>query len=464
MQGFLHQRKPKTSELYVYSGNKGGSQVVAIGTFRIILKSGHVLDLSDVFYVPSFSRNLISVAKLVAKGYSFVFENVLSIFKNNVHVATGTLDGNLYRLDVDPNFESNYLSLHTIGIKRNLLNDNSSLLWHKRLGHISIERMKRLVKEGILPNLDFTNFNVCVDCIKGKQTQKHSKGSKRSSSILEIIHTDICGPFSTPCFNGQKYFISFIDDYSRFMYLYLIYDKAEALDAFKTYKTEVENQHEKKIKILRSDRGGEYYGKYTEHGQSKGPFARFLESEGIIAQYTMPGTPQQNGVAERRNRTLMDMVRSMLTNSNMQMNLWSEALKTAIYLLNRVPSKSVSKTPFELWKGWKPSLNHIHVWGCPAEVRIYNPTMTKLEPRTTSGFFIGYPSHSKGFRFYCPSHNTRIVESNNARFLEDVEPSGLREHGIPEVGSRAQRVRRGDRPDRRRACERGIGGQPVRRP
>ncbi|KAL0295040.1 UNVERIFIED_CONTAM: Retrovirus-related Pol polyprotein from transposon TNT 1-94 [Sesamum angustifolium] len=117
---------------------------------------------------------------------------------------------------------------------------------------------------------------------------------------------NICGPFP-PCFNGQRYFVSFIDDYSRYMYLYLIFDKSEAFDAFKAYKVEVEKQLEKSIKIVRSDRGGEYYGRYTEKGQNPGPFAAFLKEEGIIAQYTMPGTPQQNGVAERRNRTLMDM-------------------------------------------------------------------------------------------------------------------------------------------------------------
>ncbi|KAL0293730.1 UNVERIFIED_CONTAM: Copia protein [Sesamum angustifolium] len=208
------------------------------------------------------------------------------------------------------------------------------------------------------------------------------------------------------------------------MYLYLIFDKSEAFDAFKAYKVEVEKQLEKSIKIVRSDRGGEYYGRYTEKGQNPGPFAAFLKEEGIIAQYTMPGTPQQNGVAERRNRTLMDMVRSMMSHTNLSLELWSEALKTAVYILNRVPSKVVPKTPFELWKGWKPSLGHLHIWGCPVEVRIYNPNIRKLDPRTISGYFIGYAENSKGYRFYCPSHIPRIVEARNAKFLEDLEVSG----------------------------------------
>lgn len=104
------------------------------------------------------------------------------------------------------------------------------MLWHKRLGHICTERIKWLVKEEILKDLDFTNFGTCVECIKGKQTNKTTKGAKRSNVLLEIIYTNICDPFPTPCFNGQRYFISFIDDNSRFMYLYLLFDKSKALD------------------------------------------------------------------------------------------------------------------------------------------------------------------------------------------------------------------------------------------
>ncbi|KAM1777899.1 hypothetical protein ACFX11_044504 [Malus domestica] len=208
------------------------------------------------------------------------------------------------------------------------------------------------------------------------------------------------------------------------MYLYLLNDKAEALSAFKTYKVEVEKQKERKIKIIRSDRGGEFYGRYTEKGQMPGPFVKFLEEEGIIAQFTMPGTPQQNGVAERRNHTLMDMVRSMISNSSLPLSMWSEALKTVVYVLNRVPSKVVPKTPFEIWNGWKPSLRHLHVWGCPIEVRVYNPQLKILDSRTVSGFFIGYLPNLKGFKFFCPSHTPRIVEARNAKFLEDHELSG----------------------------------------
>ena len=136
----------------------------------------------------------------------------------------------------------------------------------------------------------------------------------------------------------------------------------------------------------------------------------------------MLGSSYQNGVAERRNRTLMDMVKSMRSNSKLLEYLW--AFKTIVYILNGVPTKFFPKTPFELWKGWKSSLQHIRIWGCPSEVRVYNPQEKKLDLRTISVYFIEDAERSKGYRFYCPFHNTRIVESITAKFLENDLISG----------------------------------------
>ena len=122
--------------------------------------------------------------------------------------------------------------------------------------------------------------------------------------------------------------------------------------------------------------------------------------------------------------TLMDTVRSMLSNSTLPISLWMYALKTAVYLLNWVPSKAVPKTPFELQTRRKPSLRYLHVWGCSVEARIYNPLEKKLDSRTISGYFIGYPKKSKAYRFYCHNHSTRIVEIGNARYIENDEISG----------------------------------------
>jgi hypothetical protein len=124
-------------------------------------------------------------------------------------------------------------------------------------------------------------------------------------------------------------------------------------------------------------------------------------------------------VAERRNRTLMDMVRSMLTYSTLSISLWMEALKTTVHILNPVPSKSVPKTPYEIWTGRKPTLNYLHVWSCSAEAKLFNPSIGKLDPKTVSYHFIGYPDNSKGFRFYCLDRYIKIVETRHTIFLED---------------------------------------------
>jgi hypothetical protein len=219
--------------------------------------------------------------------------------------------------------------------------------------------------------------------------------------------------------DGFDSFITFTYDYSRYGYVYPIKERNEALDKFKIFKAKVENQHNLKIKVVRSDRGGEYYGRHTPYGQVPRPFARFLQENDIVAQYSTPSEPQHNGIAERRNRTLMDMVRSMISYSDLPLSLWMEALKTAIHILNRVPSKAVPKTPYELWTGREPSLKHLRVWRSPAEAKVFNPNIGKLDPKTVSCHFIGYPEKSKGFHFYCSDRYIKFVEMRHTVILED---------------------------------------------
>ena len=228
------------SELSILSGNKMGSHVEAIGTCTLTLSNDFVLVLEMTFYVPSFSQNLIFVSRLVPLGFSFTFQDVVfNLFYKSNHIGTCILAYGLYRISL-LNEATNY-SLHVhIGTKRCNINEDSSVLWHQRLGHISIDRIKRLVKDGVLSTLDYTDLETCVDYIKGKQTSKFKKNANRSSNILEIIHTAIyCLEMDMP---GQKYFITFVDDYSRYVYVYFLHNKYEALHAFKVFKAKVENQ------------------------------------------------------------------------------------------------------------------------------------------------------------------------------------------------------------------------------
>lgn len=437
-QGFLTIQKLSRNQRTLKLGNGQEVAVEAVGTLQLIMKTGLCLKLYDTLFIPEITRNLVSGPKLDIDGYDVSHgHGKLTIYLNSQVFGFGYLDCGLYRLELDDVFSNSLLSynINDSSTKRKPQRDleTSSKLWHQRLGHISRDRLSRLVKVEVLPPLDFNDFGTCIECLKGKMTSVNKKGATRSSKLLEIIHTDISGPYNITGITGHNSFITFIDDYSRYMYLYLIKEKSESLTTFKDYKTEVEKQLDLQIKVVRSDRGGEYYGRHTDLGQAPGPFYEFCKSQGIVNQYTMPGTPQQNGVAERRNRTLMNMVRSMLANSKLPLFLWTEALKAAVHILNRVPSKSVPKTPHEIWTGRKPSLKYMKVWGCLAEAKLYNPFLKKLDMKTVTCHFIGYPDHSKGYRFYCPSHVTRIVETRHAEFLEDHNNSGSSENPFDDL-------------------------------
>jgi hypothetical protein len=253
------------------------------------LNNGFVLNLKEVLYVPSLRRNLISVSKLDDDGIDCYFGNgKCKILVNNECVGLAFRQDKLYLLSLDENAnnvcDENMNDSPSANItKRKRIDDASSKLWHCRLGHISRGRIERLIKEAILPHLEFSDLEQCIDCIRGKYVKKIKKDVKRSAGTLEIIYTDICGPFSMKSVNGYDSFITFIDDYSCYGYIYPIKERSEALDKFKIFKVEVENQYNKKIKIVRSDRGGEYYGRHTPYGQIPGPFAKFLQENDIVA-------------------------------------------------------------------------------------------------------------------------------------------------------------------------------------
>jgi len=185
--------------------------------------------------------------------------------------------------------------------------------------------------------------------------------------------------------------------------------KDEAFDKFKEYKAEIENQKDKRIKVLRTDRGGEYFPE---------SFNRFCEDNGIIHQRTAPYTPQQNGVAERKNRSLVDMINAMLMNAKLPLNLWGEALLTACHVYNKIPLKRLGGSPYELWNnGRKPNLNYFKVWGCIAYYKVFDPHRRKLGPRGIKSIFVGYAQNSKAYRLLDLESNV-IVETIHVEFFE----------------------------------------------
>ncbi|KAK1609788.1 hypothetical protein QYE76_033461 [Lolium multiflorum] len=403
-QELKNKRQLLKDEVTMRVGNGSKVNVIAVGTLPLHLPSGLVLSLNNCYYVPALSMNIISGSCLMQDGYSFKSENNgCSIFMNNIFYGRAPQKNGLFLLDLD----SSDTHIHNIDAKRIKLNDNSTYMWHCRLGHIGVKRMKKLHTDGLLESLDFESLDRCEACLMGKMTKTPFSGMmERATDLLEIIHTDVCGPMSVASRGGYRYVLTFTDDLSRYGYIYLMKHKSETFEKFKEFQSEVENQRNKKIKFLRSDRGGEYLS-YE--------FSMHLKKCGILSQLTPPGTPQRNGVSERRNRTLLDMVRSMMSLTDLPLSFWSYALETAAFTLNRAPSKSVETTPYELWFNKKPKLSFLKVWGCEAYVKKLQPD--KLEPKAEKCVFIGYPKETIGYTFYHRSEG-KIFVAKNGTFLE----------------------------------------------
>ncbi|KAJ9543849.1 hypothetical protein OSB04_023556 [Centaurea solstitialis] len=382
-----------------------GQMLVAesIGSYSLSLPSGLVLELENCYYVPRMIKNVISFDLLVDQGFYYKYDyKLISCFKNDIFYFKATPSNGLYVLNLQENREVYHIS------KRSKDIEDQTYLWHCRLGHINKKRIEKLQKGGLLGSFDFKPFDDCESCLSGKMTkQPFNKDNERANDLLGIIHTDVCGPFSHEARGGYRYFITFTDDFSRYGYVYLMRHKSETFERFKEFQSEVQNQLDKKIKFLRSDRGGEYLSQ---------EFNNHLIECGIVSQLTPPYTPQMNGVSERRNRTLLDMVRSMMCRSSLPVSFWGHALETAAHILNKVPTKSVEKTPYEIWTGKKPKLSFLKIWGC--EVYVKRPTSEKLKPKSDKCFFVGYPKTTVGYYFYNPTEN-KVFVARGGDFLED---------------------------------------------
>lgn len=398
----------------LFMGNASTSTVQGIGNIVLKMTSGKELTLNNVLHVPDIRKNLVSGSLLVRNGFRAVFEaNKVVLTKNGMYVGKGYLNNDLFKLNV----------ITIVPTVINKVNSSaylieSSSIWHSRLGHVNYDTIRRLVNMDLLPKFHIDTNHKCETCVEAKLTKAPFQSIERNTEPLELIHSDICDLKFLQTRGGKKYFITFIDDATRYCYVYLLRSKDEALEMFKNYKNEVENQLGRKIKIIRSDRGGEY----------EAPFAEFCSQHGIIHQTTAPYSPQQNGIAERKNRTLKEMMNAMLISSGAPRNLWGEALFSANYILNKLLHKKLNKTPYELWKGKQPSYKFLKVWGCLAKVAIPDPKRIKIGPRTVDCIFLGYAVNSSAYRFLVHKsenpnvHVNTVIESRNAIFFEDIFP------------------------------------------
>ena len=233
----------------------------------------------------------------------------------------------------------------------------------------------------------------CEACVKGKHSRKpfKSTGARSTKDLLELIHSDVCGPMPTASIGGAKYFVTFIDDFTRYCFVYFMNSKTEVVEKFKEFKHLVENQ---RIKALRTDTGLEYVNSHL---------SRILKNNGIFHEKTVAYSPEQNGLAERFNRTLLECMRSMLMDSGVGGDFWAEAIATAAYLKNRSPTKALkSVTPYEAWTKRKPDLRHLRIFGCKALVRIPTAFRKKLDSKSKECIFVGFSDNMKEYRLVDP--------------------------------------------------------------
>lgn len=231
--------------------------------------------------------------------------------------------------------------------------------WHARLEHMNFGVMKNMVDKEMIVGMPHViqEKDVCSACVVGKQTRKSfsPKAKYQTSHALELVHGDFCGLISLPTPANNRYVFALIDDYSRYMWTMLLKKKSEAFDPFKKFKEYVENQTKLKLKIFRTDRGGEF---------TSSEFIYFCEENGVTKHLTTLYTPQQNGVVERGNRTLMEMTRSLMKGMKIPNQLWGDAVHHSTYLINRIAIKALeNKTPYEGLYVKKPNIKHLRVFG-----------------------------------------------------------------------------------------------------
>ena len=386
-----------------------GEEVKAdgIGTIitYIISTSGQKIKLvlRNVLYLKNreFS-NIISVSKLMEDNCSLHFENnqcKLSI--NEVIVLTERKNNGLFVLK-----SYKYNLQHEIFNIKNLLCVHD---WHKILSHRNLEDIKKMKSRGI----KFRNCecsDICEACIQGKLAKKSfPKKANQVDSVLDVICSDVCGPFEVVSIQGYKYLVTFVDIYSNYTEVKFIKEKSEVPQKVIQFIERIKVQFGRKPKIFRTDRGTEYLNETLQY---------YLRSEGIQMQTTVGYAPEQNGVAERKNRTLVEAARTMLIESKLPKYLWTEAISEANYNLNRVLSKDNSKTAFEKFHSTTQVFKDFHEFGSEVYVMIPEIYRKKLDVKARKCIYVGHDTQAKGYRVY-DSDSRNIKLSRNVVFLKN---------------------------------------------
>ncbi|KAG7641364.1 Ribonuclease H-like superfamily [Arabidopsis suecica] len=392
----LNNIEPALGHVIIANGDK--VPIEGIGNLRLFNKD------SKAFFMPKFTSNLLSVKRTTKDLNCYAIFGPNDVYFQDIEtgkvIGEGDSKGELYVLeDVSPNSSSCFSSKSHLGISFNVL-------WHARLGHPHTRALKLM-----LPNMSFDHTS-CEACILGKHCKSvFPKSLTIYEKCFDLVHSDV---WTSPCVSrdNNKYFVTFIDEKSKYTWITLLPSKDRVFEAFTNFETYVTNQFNAKIKVFRTDNGGEYTSqKFRDH----------LAKQGIIHQTSCPYTPQQNGVAERKNRHLMEVARSMMFHTSVSKRFWGDAVLTACYLINRTPTKVLNDlSPFEVLNNTKPSINHLRVFGCVCFVLVPGEQRNKLDAKSTKCMFLGYSTTQKGYKCFDPTKNRTFI-SRDVKFLEDQE-------------------------------------------
>uniref|UniRef100_A0A803PS03 Retrovirus-related Pol polyprotein from transposon TNT 1-94 n=1 Tax=Cannabis sativa TaxID=3483 RepID=A0A803PS03_CANSA len=357
----------------VLLGNNKACKIIGTGTVNMKMHDGIIRSVQNVRYVPDLKRNLLSIGKFDNHGYTVkIDKGTLNISRGSLVVVRGRLKNGLYYM----------VGTAVTGTASPAINNanNDIQLWHLRLGHVSERGLIELDKQGLFQGGLNGKLGLCEECVYGKSCRvKFATSQHTTKEKLAYIHSNLWGPSRIKTLGGASYFISIVDDFSRKVWVFLLKSKDEAFNAFVNWKRLIENQTKCKIRKLKTDNGWEYCSKQ---------FDEFCKEHGIARHLTVRDTPQQNGLAERMNRTLIERVRCMLKGASLDRTFWGEAVKTTCYLINRCPSVPLRQD--------------------------------KLQPRALKCMFLGYPEGVKGYKLWClePGHKKCII-SRDVVFNEE---------------------------------------------
>ncbi|GJT41679.1 putative ribonuclease H-like domain-containing protein [Tanacetum coccineum] len=366
--------------------------------------------ISRVYYVEGLGHNLFSVGQFCDSDLEVAFRKHTCFVRDikGTDILKGSRGTNLYTISIDEMMKSSPICLLSKASK------SKSWLWHRRLNHLNFGTINDLARKDLvrgLPRLKFEKDHLCSACQLGK-SKKFSHRPKSENTNMEVLHTlhmDLCGPMRVQSIKGKKYILVIVDDYSRFTWVKFLRSKDETPEFVTNFLKQIQVGLNKTVRFIRTDNGTEFVNQVM---------SEYYEGVGIFHQKSVPRTPQQNGVVERRNRTLVEAARTMMIFSKAPMFLWAEAVATACYTQNRsLIHTRHNKTPYELVHDKKPDLTFFRVFGALCYPANDSENLEKFQAKADIGIFVGYAPSRKGYRIY-NKRTRRLMETIHVTFDE----------------------------------------------